>query len=87
MKLTTEKLMQIIKEEMQNMDETFGRHMAGETDRFAGGFYENLISELAKLMKELYEADPMNFEGNVEQAKQMASGRGAMQESKKRNKK
>ena len=83
MKLTAEKLMQIIKEEVQGMDETFGRHMAGETDRAAMGYYERKIAELAELMKELYGADPMNFEGNVEQAKQMAMRSGSMKESTK----
>ena len=86
MKLTAEKLMQIIKEEVQGMDETFGRHMAGETDRAAMGYHERKQQELVELMKEMYGADPMNFEGNVEQAKQMAMGRSAMQESKKGNK-
>jgi hypothetical protein len=84
MQVTKKRLKQIIQEEMKRLNEGFGRHMAGATDRFAGGFYENLIFELSKLMEELYAADPMNFEGNVEQAKQMAMGRNAMQESKKR---
>jgi hypothetical protein len=87
MKLTKKRLKQIILEEKQKLDETFGRHMAGATDRFAGGFYDNLISQLAEIMKELYGADPMNFEGNVEQAKRMAMSRDEMQEAYTRTKK
>ncbi len=88
MKITTKILKQIIAEEIEKLSETgFGRHMAGETDRAAMGWYETKISELAALMKELYSADPINFEGNIEQAKKQAMKRDMAQESKKRKNK
>jgi len=86
MKITQKRLKEIIKEEMEKLSEMpqMTTSYQGETDRFAGGYYERKISELAELMKELYGADPMNFEGNVEQAKKMAMNKDAMQESKKK---
>ena len=35
MKITTKRLKEIIAEEMQRLDESYGRHMAGETERMA----------------------------------------------------
>ena len=40
MKLTTKQLKKLIAEEMQNLDESFGRHMAGETDRTAAAMQD-----------------------------------------------
>ena len=86
MKITHKRLKQIIKEEMQNLSEMpqMTTPYQGETDRFAGGYHERKQQELVELMREMYGADPMNFEGNVERAKKMAMNRNAMQESKKK---
>ncbi len=86
MKITHKRLKQIIKEEMQNLSEMpqMATSYQGETDRFAGGYHERKQQELVELMREMYGADPMNFEGNVERAKKMAMNRNAMQESKKK---
>jgi len=85
MKITQKRLKEIIKEEMEKLSENpqMTTSYQGETDRFAGGYHERKQQELVELMKEMYGADPMNFEGNVEQAKKMAMKRPAMQESKK----
>ena len=47
MKLTQEKLMQIIRESMQDIDEGFGDAYAGETHRAASAFDQQAIMELA----------------------------------------
>ncbi len=52
MKLTTEQLKEMIKEEMQSMDETFGRHMSGQTHRTAQGFDAQAIQQLTAALSE-----------------------------------
>jgi len=40
MQITTKRIKQIIAEEMRKLDESFGRHMAGETERTAAGMQD-----------------------------------------------
>ena len=88
MKLTQEKLMQIIKESMQDMDEGFGDAWAGETDRAAGAFDQQAIQQLAAEFKQLLDSSQAAKiiqppkERSIMQALEMALG-GMMQESKK----
>ena len=49
MQITKKRLKEIIAEEMNKLNESsgFGRHMAGETDRMAAGYYQRMIFSLA----------------------------------------
>ena len=49
MQITKKRLKEIIAEEINKLNESsgFGRHMAGETDRMAGSYYERMIFSLA----------------------------------------
>ena len=78
MKLTTEQLKEMIKEEVQSMDETFGRHMSGQTYRTAQGFDKLAIQQLAMEFEKLILSSPAvkdiqpPRDGSIMQACQMA---------------
>ena len=95
MKLTSEKLMQIIKEEVQNMDEAFGAGYAGETDRTAAMMQDTEVGqrhlEISDMILGLAETDLENLVNaismlphNAKQAILSRLGGGMMQENKKR---
>lgn len=86
MKLTTKRLKQIIAEEVQKLDEMEGP-WTGETDRFAGSWYERLIAQITELMKELKSADPMNWEHNLAEIMNGVNKPRAMPEAYTRTKK
>ena len=92
MKLTQKKLMEIIRESMQDIDEGFGDAWSGATHNAAASFDQQAIQQLAMEFKQLLDNSQAvkNIqpprEGSIMQALEMAMG-GMMQESKKRNKK
>ena len=92
MKLTTEKLMQIIKEEVQSIDETFGGNYAGETDRTAAMMQDTEAGqrhlEVSDIILSLAETDLDNLVNaismlplNAKQAILSRLGGGMMQEA------
>ena len=92
MKLTQEKLNEIIKEELKrSIGEGFGDAYAGETHRAAQAFDQQAIQQLAMEFKQLLDSSQAvkdiqpPRDGSIMQALQMAMG-GMMQESKKRDK-
>tara|TARA_E500000305_G_C3865926_1_gene162819 strand:- start:179 stop:553 length:375 start_codon:yes stop_codon:yes gene_type:complete len=57
MKITQKRLKEIIKEEMQRLDEGFGRHMAGETERTATAMQDSEAGQIwLELSGALYKA-------------------------------
>jgi hypothetical protein len=65
MKITQKRLKEIIAEEMSKLNETFGRHMAGETDKAAGGYYERKIFSLATSINTLIDPNSSVDAGQV----------------------
>ena len=78
MKITQKRLKEIIAEEMSKLNETFGRHMAGQNYRAAQGFDKQAIQQLAMEFEKLILSSPAvkdiqpPREGSIVQACQMA---------------
>ena len=62
MQITTKRLKEIIKEEMQRLDEGFGRHMAGATYDAARGFDAQAIEQLAEEFKNIHKSNARSFQ-------------------------